>query len=86
MAKSAISTQSKFNPKKIMIMKKVYIKPELEIFEVEPAEGMMLKASLNMGGDTDGDGEEDRINPDDPESGWEDLSNKRNPWGKSPWE
>lgn len=66
-----------------MIMKKVYIKPELEIFEVEPA-GVMLIGSLNMGGDTDGDGEEDRINPDD--DNWEDLSNKRNPWGKSPWE
>lgn len=81
MAKSAISTQSKFNPKKIMTMKKVYIKPEFEIFEVEPA-GMMLKASsLDMGS------EEDRVNPDDPESGWEgQLSNKRNPWGKSPWE
>ena len=64
-------------------MKKVYIKPEFEIFEVEPA-GMMLMGSLNMGGDTDGDGEEDRINPDDDD--WEDLSNKRNPWGKSPWE
>ena len=85
MAKSVTSTQSKFNPKKIMIMKKVYIKPELEIFEVEPA-GMMLMGSLNMGSDTDGDGWEDRVNPDDPESGWEDLSNKRNPWGKSPWE
>ena len=75
MAKSAISTQSKFNPKKIMIMKKVYIKPELEIFEVEPAEGMMMKASLNMGGPADGD--------------FEQLSNKREPeapWNKSPWE
>ena len=74
MAKSAISTQSKFNPKKIMIMKKVYIKPELEIFEVEPA-GMMMKASLNMGGPADGD--------------FEQLSNKREPeapWSKSPWE
>ena len=67
-------------------MKKVYIKPELEIFEVEPAEGMMLKASLNMGGDTDGNGVEDRVNPDDPDSGWEEFSNKRNPWNKSPWE
>ena len=65
-------------------MKKVYIKPELEIFEVEPAEGMMMKASLNMGGDTDGDGEEDRINPDDDD--WEEVTNKRNLWGKSPWE
>ena len=74
MAKSVTSTQSKFNPKKIMIMKKVYIKPELEIFEVEPA-GMMMKASLNMGGSADGD--------------FEELSNKREPeapWSKSPWE
>ena len=83
MAKSATSMQSKFNPKKIMIMKKVYIKPGLEIFEVEPA-GMMLKGSLLMGGDTDGDGVEDRINPED--SDWEEFSNKRSPWGKSPWE
>ena len=86
MAKSAISTQSKFNPKKIMIMKKVYIKPELEIFEVEPAGVMLLGSSLNMGGDTDGDGVEDRVNPDDLESDFEEFSNKRNPWGKSPWE
>ena len=74
MAKSAIYTQSKFNPKKIMIMKKVYIKPELEIFEVEPA-GVMLLGSVNMGGPADGD--------------FEQLSNKREPeapWSKSPWE
>ena len=67
-------------------MKKVYIKPELEIFEVEPAGVMLLGSSLNMGGDTDGDGVEDRVNPDDPESDFEEFSNKRNPWGKSPWE
>ena len=82
MAKSATSTQSKFNPKKIMIMKKVYIKPELEIFEVEPAEGMMLKASLNMGKE-----DEDGWAGGD---GWEgELSNKREPeapWDKSLWE
>ena len=81
MAKSAISTQSKFNPKKIMIMKKVYIKPELEIFEVEPA-GMMLIGSLHMGGD-DNSGFAGG-------AGWEgQLSNKREPeapWDKSPWE
>ena len=78
MAKSAISTQSKFNPKKIMIMKKVYIKPEFEIFEVEPAEGMMLKGSLHMG-------EEDERTDGD----FEEFSNKREPeapWNKSPWE
>ena len=75
MAKSAISTQSKFNPKKIMIMKKVYIKPELEIFEVEPA-GMMLMGSTDMS---------DERTDDD----FEQLSNKREPeapWSKSPWE
>ena len=75
MAKSAISTQSKFNPKKIMIMKKVYIKPELEIFEVEPA-GMMLMGSTDMS---------DERTDDD----FEQLSNKREPeapWNKSPWE
>ena len=78
MAKSATSTQSKFNPKKIMIMKKVYIKPEFEIFEVEPAEGMMLKGSLHMG-------EEDERTDGD----FEEFSNKREPnapWNKSPWE
>ena len=82
MAKSAISTQSKFNPKKIMIMKKVYIKPEFEIFEVEPAVGMMMKGSLLMGSD-DNSG---WAGGDD----WEgQLSNKREPeapWDKSPWE
>ncbi len=62
-----------------MIMRKVYIKPEFEIFEVEPA-GVMLIGSLNMGGDDKGD----RVNPDDDD--WEDLSNKRNPWGSAPWE
>ena len=82
MAKSATSAQSKFNPKKIMIMKKVYIKPEFEIFEVEPAEGMMLKGSLHMGGD----GQDGWAGGD----GWEgELSNKREPeapWDKSLWE
>ena len=82
MAKSAISTQSKFNPKKIMIMKKVYIKPEFEIFEVEPAGMMMEVSSLNMGGD----GNSGFAGGD----GWEgQLSNKREPeapWDKSPWE
>ena len=61
-------------------MKKVYIKPEFEIFEVEPA-GMMLKGSLLMG---EGDG---GFAGGD---GWEgQLSNKREPeapWDKSPWE
>jgi hypothetical protein len=58
-----------------MIMKKVYIKPELEIFEVEPAGVMMKASSLDMGGPADGD--------------FEQLSNKREPeapWSKSPWE
>lgn len=75
MGKSAISTQSKFNPKKIMIMKKVYIKPGLEIFEVEPA-GMMLIGSTHIS---------DERTDDD----FEEFSNKREsnaPWNKSPWE
>lgn len=66
-----------------MIMKKTYIHPEFELFEVE-TEGAILQGSINMGGDTDGDGEEDRVNPDG--SDWEDLTNKRTPWGTSPWE
>ena len=56
-------------------MKKVYIKPELEIFEVEPA-GMMLMGSTDMS---------DERTDDD----FEQLSNKREPeapWSKSPWE
>lgn len=76
MAKSATSTQSKFNPKKIMIMKKVYIKPGLEIFEVEPA-GMMLKAS------------DFNISDERTDDDFEEFSNKREsnaPWNKSPWE
>lgn len=66
-----------------MTMKKTYISPDIEIFEVEPT-GSILLGSLNMGGDKDGDGEEDRGGPGD--NDWEDLTNKRNPWGSAPWE
>ena len=66
-------------------MKKTYISPDIEIFEVEPTGSILQGSPLNMGGDNDGDGNEDRV---DPEGGdWEDLSNKRKPWSNSaPWE
>ena len=58
-------------------MKKTYISPDIEIFEVEPT-GAILQGSLNMSDDrTDGD--------------FGELSNKRqpssSPWSNSaPWE
>ena len=52
-------------------MKKTYVRPEIEIFEVE-AEGTILQvSSFGMGGST-GDG-------------FEELSNKRQP-ASSPWD
>lgn len=69
---------SKFNPKKIMIMKKTYVHPEFEIFEVETT-GSILQGSVIMGGDDNRAG-----------AGFEELSNKRQPAGPwdnaAPWE
>ena len=59
--------------------KKEYIAPAIELFEIE-SEGSILQGSISVGAAKNGQGEMIEVGAEDA------LSNKRQPWGSSPWE
>ena len=67
-------------------MKKKYVNPTLEVFDYIP-EGQILspsKFSVDMGGGSDGSS--GTVGDKDNDGFVDGMTNKRNPWGTSPWE
>ena len=59
--------------------KKEYIAPAIELFDME-TEGNILQGSIGVGAAKNDQGQMIEVGAEDA------LSNKRQPWGSSPWE